>query len=171
MSFNGVYIFHLSIGVNEAAEQTIIPSSWRPIHAFDAVSYSRSFILYIKLKFPHQKPSSTRPSFTLHRDSNNIRHFSQLAHGQVAPEERRGLPALALLKVRKQSIFPDRHWSPIARHHPSSRNCTSGRATAGARSSHCEEGFGSSGKWCLQALLSVNPRCCAGEYISLDRAS
>lgn len=54
MSFNGVYIFHLSIGVNEAAEQTIIPSSWRPIHAFDAVSYSRSFILYIKLKFPHQ---------------------------------------------------------------------------------------------------------------------
>lgn len=105
MSFNGIYIFHLSIGVNEAAEQTIIPPLVATIHAFDAVHYPRSFILYIKLKIPHQKPSSTRPSKLHFVPRLDRRHFPPHVHGPVAPEpeERRGLPALALLKVRKQS--------------------------------------------------------------------
>ena len=91
-------------------------------------------------------------------------------------------PFIALLKVRKQSYAPTttkffswkskcwikifhRHWSPIVRRHPASRNCTCGQATAGARSriAVCREEVRSSGagKRCFNHLTHALRR----EYI------
>lgn len=119
------------------------------IHAFDAVSENRTFNLYIKLQNPSAKPSRTRPSFTLHEELS-VDTALNAPTANLCLKQRRGLPVLALRKLgsNRMRLQHQAHsrgnlnagldsLTAIGAQLPGitllSRNCTSGRATAGAR--------------------------------------